>query len=372
MADETPGFAVAHATGDDWMRLAQACVDELAPNAGTLGFVYVTDALAKRLPSILAFLRERLGIEDWVGSVGMGVCATGHEYFDRPALVAMTARLPAGSWRVFPPIAGAAALDEPATQARFEGLDPGLAVVHGDPRNAQIPAIIELLAARRARYLVGGLTSSRGLHSQVACTVAEGGISGVLFDAAVPVSVGLSQGCRPIGPQHRIGGAAGNIIQELDGEPALTVLQRETDGDPKRLAETLRNIHVALPVAGSDTGDYVVRNLVGIDPERGLIAIGDEAVSGAPLMFVRRDPVSAAADLGRMLDGLKRRATRPPKAGLYFSCIARGANLFGRDDVELGMIRDRLGDFPLAGFFCNGEISHNRLYGYTGVLALFQ
>lgn len=371
MMAEAPLFAVAHAAGRDWMRLAQACVDQLAPAAGTLGFLYVTDRLSNRLPSILTFLRETLGIADWVGSVGMGVCATGREFFDEPAIVAMTARLPTGSWRIFPSVADAAAVHAASLRARFEGLDPGLAVVHGDPRNTQIKAIIEPFAARHARYLVGGLTSSRGAHRQISNTVAEGGVSGVVFDAAVPVAVGLSQGCRPIGPPHRIGKAAGNIIEELDGEPALSVLLREIDADPDDLAEALRNIHVALPVAGSDTGDYVVRNLVGIDPTNGPIAIGDEAKGGGSLMFVRRDPISAAADLGRMLDGMKRRATRTPRAGLYFSCIARGPNLFGAGDVELRMIRDRLGEFPLAGFFCNGEISHNRLYGYTGVLALF-
>ena len=35
------------------------------------------------------------------------------------------------------------------------------------------------------------------------------------------------------------------------------------------------------------------------------------------------------------------------------------------------IIQERLGDVPLAGFFCNGEIAHDRLYGYTGVLLLF-
>ena len=146
---------------------------------------------------------------------------------------------------------------------------------------------------------------------------------------------------------------------------------REIDADPKDLAEALRNIHVALPVPESDTGDYVVRNLIGIDPKNGPIAIGDEARNGASLMFVRRDPVSAAADLGRMLDGLKRRATRTPRAGLYFSCIARGPNLFGPNSAELAILRGELGAFPLVGMFCNGEICNDRLYGYTGVLALF-
>jgi small ligand-binding sensory domain FIST len=89
----------------------------------------------------------------------------------------------------------------------------------------------------------------------------------------------------------------------------------------------------AFPVSGSDTGDYLVRNLVGIDPERG--------------------------------------CSRPPRGGLYFSCIARGPNLFGPDAAELRIVRRELGDVPLVGMFCNGEISNNRLYGYTGVLTVF-
>jgi small ligand-binding sensory domain FIST len=89
------------------------------------------------------------------------------------------------------------------------------------------------------------------------------------------------------------------------------------------------------------------------------------------VMFCRRDPASALEDLKRMLTGLKRRAGQAPKAGLYFSCVARGPNLFGADSEELKTIREALGDFPLAGFFGNGEIAHDRLYGYTGVLALF-
>jgi len=88
-------------------------------------------------------------------------------------------------------------------------------------------------------------------------------------------------------------------------------------------------------------------------------------------MFVRRDPAAALADLRRMLDGLRHRFDGTPKGGLYHSCIARGPNQFGPDAVELGMIREVFGDFPLAGLFGNGEISRDRLYTYTGVLTLF-
>jgi small ligand-binding sensory domain FIST len=88
-------------------------------------------------------------------------------------------------------------------------------------------------------------------------------------------------------------------------------------------------------------------------------------------VFCRRDPGSAKADLDRMLKQLAGRLQGPPKAGIYVSCIARGAALFGEPGVETGMIREQFGDIPLIGFFANGEISRDRLYGHTGVLTLF-
>ena len=112
---------------------------------------------------------------------------------------------------------------------------------------------------------------------------------------------------------------------------------------------------------GSDTGDYMVRNLVSIDVERGWVRIADDLAPGDPVLFCRRDPRSATIDMERMLTDLKRRAGGPPKAGLYFTCVARGPNIFGENSGELGMIREILGDFPLVGFFGNGEISHDRL-----------
>ena len=88
-------------------------------------------------------------------------------------------------------------------------------------------------------------------------------------------------------------------------------------------------------------------------------------------MFVRRDGQSAMADLKRMVSDVKRRSGGRPKAAFYISCVARGPNLFGAGSVELGTIAGILGDdIPLIGFFANGEISGDRLYGYTGVLAL--
>jgi small ligand-binding sensory domain FIST len=131
-------------------------------------------------------------------------------------------------------------------------------------------------------------------------------------------------------------------------------------------------IFAAFPVPGSDMADYLVRNIIGIDIKSGLIGVAAEVAAGDPILFCRRDPASAIDDLDRMLAGLKRRlGNRTPRGGIYVSCIARGPNLFGPDAVELRRVREALGDFPLAGFFANGEICNDRLYGYTGVLTLF-
>ncbi|MBA2352582.1 MAG: FIST C-terminal domain-containing protein, partial [Burkholderiales bacterium] len=92
---------------------------------------------------------------------------------------------------------------------------------------------------------------------------------------------------------------------------------------------------------------------------------------GMSMMFCRRDRAAATLDMQRMLTSIKSGLYGKPKGGLYYSCLGRGASLFGDDSEELKMIREALGEFPLVGMFCNGEISHNRLYGYTGVLTLF-
>ena len=89
------------------------------------------------------------------------------------------------------------------------------------------------------------------------------------------------------------------------------------------------------------------------------------------MIFVHRTSSAAQRCTPRMLAELADGLPSPPKAGLYFSCTGRGGAMFDEDSSEVEMIRSKLGDIPLAGFFANGEISHDRLYGYTGVLTLF-
>jgi len=251
--------------------------------------------------------------------------------------------------------------------------DGYFALVHGDPANNRIQELIEGLGAHvSSGFVVGGLSSSRGENAQISDEVVNGGLSGVLFSERVKLATRLTQGVSPLGPRHHITAASKNVIASLDHRPALEVMKEEIG---EVLAQDLRRaagyIFIGLPVQGSDTGDYLVRNILGVDPQNNLVAVGEYVEPGDELLFCRRDQQTAEDDLLRMLTAIRTNLNVPIRGGVYYSCLGRGQHMFGAPDRELELIRDILGDFPLAGFFANGEISHNRLYGYTGVLTLF-
>jgi small ligand-binding sensory domain FIST len=364
-------FRVGHARGGAWAEATAACLRQLGDAQGaTLGFVYLSDQLAMHAAAILERLESTTGVTQWTGAVGIGVIATGIEYLDEPALTVLLADFPPEEFAVFsgrqrPPAPGARTASG-ASRAHF-------AIVHGDPQTEDMPTLIEDMARKvDSGFLVGGLASSRSTPLQIANGVLRGGLSGVVLSAAIPVATRLTQGCTPLASRHTITEAQGNVIVTIDGRPALEVLRADIGGALARdLERAAHVIHAGLPVPGSDTGDYLVRNIVGADSRRGLLAIGAEVESGMPLVFCRRDGDAARADLDRMLDAILEDVEAPLRGALYFSCLGRGEHMFGARSAELEHVRARLGDVPLAGFFCNGEISHDRLYGYTGVLAVF-
>lgn len=366
-------FAFAHAASPHWRIAAAECLERISPVAAgaNLGFVYVTDHYAPRLTELVALLRARTGVEHWVGTVGIGICATGREYLDEGAMAVMLGSFGVGAFRVL------SSLRTPADLARdpltIGGAPGSFAMVHADPRNSMLNALLAELSRRLdSGFVVGGLTSSRAAHFQVADDVSEGGLSGVVFTDQVIVSTRHTQGCSPLGDTHVVTQSQRNVVIELDGRPALEVLREDagllTEADLERIGGT---VFAALPVSESDTGDYVVRNVVGLDVERGLVVVGENVRKGGKLVFCRRDRRSAVEDMARMLESMKSGLFTRPRGAVYFSCLGRGASLFGETSKELAMIREGLGDVPLVGVYCNGEISHNRLYGYTGVLTLF-
>lgn len=369
-------FRYAHVAGSNARRLVDACAAQLAPAAGEapggLGFLYVADQLASELPELITRLRVLTGTTDWVGSVGIGVCATGQEYYGAPGIAAMIADISPSDYRLVETVREDLSAFRTRHAAWRKAAGSRFGIVHADPRNGHVPAIVEAIAGSMDGFLVGGISSSRRQPLQIAGDITMGGVSGVLLSENVPVATALSQSCSLIGAKHRITQAEANVIHELDGRPALAVFKEDIG---ELLARDLKRIEgyifAALPIRGSDTGDYLVRHIVGIDQGRELIAVSEMVEIGQSIQFCRRDAHAAEEDLVRMVGSLKQRTNRTPKGALYFSCVARGPNLFGEDSRELKLIRRELGEVPLVGFFCYGEISHHRLYGYTGVLTLF-
>lgn len=398
-------FKSAHAIGRDWQAACRAALDKLGDLGPqfTLGFAYVSDPAGGDLGAIHDTLRTTTGITDWVGAVGFGICGlapadkskgdesrgdesrgdrapgrnvtngmVGGEYFDQPAVALLVTDLPRADYRIF-----AAANDLADFHARHDAwiaeARPQIAVVHGDSHNPHALELISRFAEETGTFLVGGMASFTSAGNQIAGEIVSGGLSGVMLSSRVAVVSGLSQGSAPLGLVHQITNAQGNVLISLDGERALDVLMEDvgcdTDEQLRRLAA---HVNVALLVPGSDTGDYVVRNLVGIDAPRGLVAIGDTVEPGDRLMFCGCDRDSAVRDLRRMVGSLAERAGDSPNGALYFSCVARGPNLFGPNAEEVTLLGDGLGSIPLAGFYANGEISNDRLYGYTGILVVFR
>lgn len=368
-------FLMGHAEAPEWEKAAESCLQQIGyiPPDANLGFLYVTDNFAGILKYILDHFREETGIQDWIGTVGMGICASGKEYYETSAMATMIGSFSADEFRVLPTLRDTHLNELLDIQTWLERGEAHFGIVHGDPRNGNTPDLIAHLAERLpGGYLVGGLTSSRNEELQIANGIVQGGLSGVVFSERVKVVTGLTQGCSPIAGQHVITECDRNIIARIDDRPALEVFYEDIGEILARdLNRTAGYIFAGLPLANSANGDYLVRNLIGVDTKNKLLAIGDLIEPGQALQFCRRDGRSAWEDLQRMLDDLKSRLDSPPRGGVYYSCLGRGQNLFGADSEELRAIRNTLGDFPIVGFFANGEISNNRLYGYTGVLTLF-
>ena len=360
-------FLLAHNDKHDWQAAVATALLELGPlpAEASLGFVYASDQHAGHFADIVDKLKAKTHIQHWAGTIGNAICATNSEYADQAALVVLITDIPPAHFHIFNSMEALPRLDQ------REGVH--VAVVHGDPRNGQIPKLIGQLPDKIGNgYLVGGLTSAQTHYYQLADELCEGSLSGVIFDTQVAVITGLTQGCAPIGPTHVLTDCDNNIAISIDKRPALEVMKEDIGEILARdLSRIGGYIFAGFPIADSDTGDYLVRNLLGIDPDSGALAIGDYLHAGSPIMFCKRDSRTAVDDLQRMVSKLKDRAHSPIKGALYFTCLGRGQHMFGEPHRELQLISEILGDIPLAGFYANGEVAGNRLYGYTGVLTLF-
>jgi small ligand-binding sensory domain FIST len=416
-------FPFGHAAHPQWQMAAGLVLAQLRAkmalpdyaSAPTLALLYITDHYAPAAQEILDHLGAELPeVTDWSGTVGVGISASNVEYFDEPAMAVMLCGLPPDQYRVFSGVA-------PLGLGDGMGFEPHTALVHADAGTPDVAELIGEMAQRTATgYLFGGLASSRGAAVQFAIGgngnikghgaaggVFRGGLSGVAFGAGISLVSRVTQGCQPVAAQRVITAAQSNVIMELDGEPALDVLLRDTGISlerPQAAMAALRATLVGLTEAGSDavgrTGnfgaDVVVRHIIGLDPARNAVAIADRVEPGMRMAFCQRNPQAARADLMRICAEIREEmesqevalplgagsAARDTRAApgapariagaVYVSCAGRGGPHFGGPSAELQIVRHALGDVPLVGFFAAGEIARHHLYGYTGVLTVFR
>lgn len=232
--------------------------------------------------------------------------------------------------------------------------------------------------------IVGGGASHDGSFQQSFLvggdTVSADAVTGFLLHGTFQHTIGVAQACRPLGGAMVITRAEGSLILELGGQPALQVLSqflKEQRGLPS--ATVQGHLFAGFPLDPANPrlrrGEYLVRSFVGLDPARQAIAVAEEVTEGQVMTFALRHPYHARRELEQTLeDAVLALGGRPPRFGLYFNCCGRGSGLYGEPDVDLKLIREHLGTFPLLGFFTFAEIAPiggtTYLHNYTGVLLL--
>lgn len=415
-------FPNAHATHPQWHMAAASVLAQLQAQMAlpqyahrpSLGLLYITDHYVGDAAGLLRYLAQHLpSVTDWSGTVGIGVVGNSQEYFDEPALSVMLCDVPREQYRVF---SGMAPLPAGAAYAGSTSFVAHAALVHADGHTPDLAGLLVELAERtESGKLFGGVAASRGASVAFArhagseagaSGVFSGGLSGVAFAESVALVSRVTQDCQPIGPQAIITEAQGNVALRLDGQPALDLLLQtlcvRLDGDRQRALRSVRATLAgltdsdapALQRTGHFDADTRVRHIVGLDVTRGGVALSERLEVGMGLTFCQRHVAAARVDLTRICTEIREELTpdflayqeqstpgseegdRLPGArricgAIYVSCSGRGGQLFGAPSAELQILRQALGDVPLAGFFASGEIAGHRLYGYTGVLTVF-
>ncbi|RJL33319.1 FIST signal transduction protein [Bailinhaonella thermotolerans] len=207
------------------------------------------------------------------------------------------------------------------------------------------------------------------------------GAVGVTISGDVNVRAVVSQGCRPIGPTMAVTKAENNLLLELAGQPALARLEEVVTSltdEERELVATGLQIGIAMDEYAErhERGDFLVRGVLGIDPEREAIAIGDVVEIGQTVRFQVRDALAAEEDLKELLGAHVAAETSGSSSGaLLFTCNGRGAAMFDSADHDALAVRGALGPIGLGGFFAAGEIGpvggHNHVHGFSASLLVF-
>ncbi|MCA9690135.1 MAG: FIST C-terminal domain-containing protein [Myxococcales bacterium] len=379
----------------DFQEAITACAEGVARALETsepdLVMVFVSPAHREsylRIPDILQACFPSAVI---CGCSGAGVIGGGEEIEQRPGFALVAARLPDVITRPFHIDAPAlASLSESPTKIREQiGLDPeqtaGI-ILLAEPFTGDTGVLLHALdRGYPTTPKIGGIASGGGRpgHNVLyADGEARGtGVAGVALGGAIEVDTIVAQGCRPIGAPLFVTRSRDNVIHELDGRRPVEALQdlyEQLSPRDQRLTRDSLFLGIATRRDASryGPGDFLVRNIIGLDPKSGALAVGTLVATNLVVQFHVRDAETSAADLADHLGAYRSRAAERPAGALLFSCLGRGEQLYGRPNHDTEMLSEFLGPVPVGGFFCNGEIgpvhTQTHLHGYTSAFGLFR
>jgi len=353
-----------------------------------LAVVFVSAAYGTAIRPAFEALADMVPATTVIGATAEGVLAAGEEHESGPAVAVWLARLPNA---VLAPLS----IDYTQTPdggmfagwpEALEGPWPANAtlLLLADPFSFPVDAFLERLEQEHPGVpIVGGMAS--GGHEPGSNTLVVGsrtydsGAVGVVIGGGVRVRPVVSQGCKPIGRPMVVTRSEENLIVELGGRPALDRLREVYGGlDPSDRELVKSSLHVGRAATEYRDefrrGDFLVRNVVGADPESGVVAVGDTVRTGQTVQFHVRDAASADDDLRELLQAAA--AGPRPVGALVFTCNGRGRRLFDTPHHDARCLQDCLGPLPVAGFFAQGELGpigdRTFLHGFTASIALFE
>ncbi len=272
-------------------------------------------------------------------------------------------------------------------QERFgQDADPPHFLLLSDPFSFDVEPLIRGLdrAFPRGRKM-GGVASSGSTPGDnalyVGSEVHHEGIVGVALSGDLEIDAVVAQGCRPIGSPMFVTRARENLLYELDGRSSLAVLQelyRSLCPEDQDLSRGSLFLGIEMEESQSEYqhGDFLIRNLLGSEEDTGALVVGALLQERSVVQFHLRDARTSAEDLDVRLERQASQAPNEAEGAILFSCLGRGAGLYGEPNHDSDLLRQRLGAVPIAGFFCNGEIGpvqgRTFLHGYTSAFALFR
>ncbi|MGZ3423407.1 MAG: FIST signal transduction protein [Polyangiales bacterium] len=356
-----------------------AALDDLSVESPDLVLAFVAGHPRSSLGRLPHLIRERFPRALLLGSSAGGVLGGGLEIEGRAAVALTAARLPGAELVPFH-VENVLAHD-PVSLRRASGPADALLMLP-DPFSIDAPALVASFdQALPEAIKVGGIASGGQTPGAIALYLGEAthasGAVGVAM-RGVKVDTLVAQGCRPIGDAMFVTRHRGHVIHELNGKPVVSVL-RELHESLSPGDQELFKSSLFLGVGFDDKreyrqGDFLIRNIGGLQSQ-GLVvsaSFSDYAV----VQFHVRDAKTSAEDLENLLAREREAARARPAGALLFSCLGRGQGLYGVPNHDSDAFHRALGDVPLGGFFCNGEIGpiggRTFLHGYTSSFALFR